>query len=75
MLNIIWTLLIFQCLLTNEEMELGPEKWEETMGDSIKLFLEEDAEELEESEGSDDDDEDEEGEDNEDPDEVQCTFL
>jgi len=57
------------CLLTDEEMELGPEKWEETMGDSIKLFLEEDAEELEESEGSDDDDEDEEGEDNEDQDE------
>jgi len=52
------------CLLTDEEMELGPEKWEETMGDSIKLFLEEDAEELEDSEGS--DDEDEEGEDNED---------
>ena len=71
--NLIWTLLIFQCLLTNEEMELGPEKWEETMGDSIKLFLEEDAEEFEDSEGSDDDDE--EGEDNEDQDEVQCTFL
>jgi len=52
------------CLLTDEEMELGPEKWEETMGDSIKLFLEEDAEEFEDSEGSDDDDE--EGEDNED---------
>ena len=70
MLNLIWTLLIFQCLLTDEEMELGPEKWEETMGDSIKLFLEEDAEELEDSEGSDDDEED-----NEDQDEVQCTFL
>ena len=58
-------------------MELGPEKWEETMGDSIKLFLESDAEEFEDSEGSDDDDEDEEGndnEDNEDQDEVHCTF-
>ena len=56
-------------------MELGPEKWEETMGDSIKLFLESDAEEFEDSEGS--DDEDEEGEDNEDEDqdEVQCTFI
>ena len=53
-------------------MELGPEKWEETMGDSIKLFLESDAEEFEDSEGSDDD---EEGEDNEDQDEVHCTFL
>jgi len=53
------------CLLTDEEMELGPEKWEETMGDSIKLFLESDAEEFEDSEGS-DDDEDEEGNDNED---------
>jgi len=51
------------CLLTDEEMELGPEKWEETMGDSIKLFLEEDAEEFEtDEEGSDDD---EQGEDNE----------
>ena len=78
MLNLIWTLFIFQCLLTDEEMELGPEKWEETMGDSIKLFLESDAEEFEDSEGSDDDDEDEEGndnEDNEDQDEVHCTFL
>merc|ERR1719273_1013547 len=56
------------CLLTDEEMELGPEKWEETMGDSIKLFLDEDAEESEDSEGS-DDDEEEEGEDNEDQDE------
>ena len=77
MLNLIWTLLILQCLLTDEEMELGPEKWEETMGDSIKLFLESDAEEFDDSEGS-DDDEDEEGndnEDNEDQDEVQCTFL
>merc|ERR1740129_1086707 len=52
------------CLLTDEEMELGPEKWEETMGDSIKLFLESDAEEFEDSEVS--DDEDKEGEDNED---------
>ena len=67
---LIWTLLIFQCLLTDKEMELGPEKWEETMGDSIKLFLEEDAEEFEtDEEGSDD----EQGEDNEeDQDEVQC---
>merc|ERR1719319_1036464 len=43
------------CLLTEEEMELGPEKWEETMGDSIKLFLEEDDEE----EGEDNEDQDE----------------
>ena len=76
MLNLIWTQLIFQCLLTDEEMELGPEKWEETLGDSIKLFLEEDAEEFEDSEGSDDDDEEgEDNEDNEDQDEVQCTFF
>ena len=50
-------------------MELGPEKWEETMGDSIKLFLEEDAEEFEDSEGS-DDEEGEDNDDNEDQDEV-----
>ena len=55
-------------------MELGPEKWEETMNDSIKLFLEEDAEEFEDSEGSDDDDEEEgeDNEDNEDQDKVHC---
>ena len=58
---LIWTLLIFQCLLTDKEMELRPEEWEETMEDSIKLFL--DPEEEEEEEGS---DEDEEQEDNED---------
>ena len=57
---LIWTLLIFQCLLTDKEMELRPEKWEETMEDSIKLFL--DPEEEEEEEGSDE----EQGEDNED---------
>ena len=59
---LIWTLLlIFQCLLTDKEMELRPEEWEETMQDSIKLFL--DPEEEEDEEGS---DEDEEQEDNED---------
>ena len=43
-------------------MELEPEKWEETMEDSIKLFL--DPEDEENEEGSDDDEE--QGEDNED---------
>ena len=62
MLNLIWTLLIFQCLLTDKEMELRPEEWEETMQDSIKLFL--DPEEEEDEEGSDEDEE--QGEDNED---------
>ena len=56
------TLLIFQCLLTDKEMELRPEEWEETMQDSIKLFL--DPEEEEDEEGSDEDEE--QGEDNED---------
>ena len=59
---LIWTLLIFQCLLTDKEMELRPEEWEETMEDSIKLFL--DPEEEEDEEGSDEDEE--QGEDNED---------
>ena len=47
---LIWKLLIFQCLLTDKEMELRPEEWEESMVDSIKLFL--DPEEDEDEEGS-----------------------
>jgi len=49
------------CLLTDEEMALGSEKWEETMGDSIKLFIEDEDEEGEGEEG-----EDEEGSEEED---------
>ena len=48
MLNLIWTLLIFQCLLTDKEMDLKPEEWEESMVDSIKLFLDPEDEEDEE---------------------------
>ena len=53
-----------QCLLTDEEMELGREKWEETMAevDKIQLSLEEEEEDDEDEEGE-DDDEDEEDED------------
>ena len=38
------------CLLTDEEMALGPEKWKETMADvdNIQLALDEDDEEEEE---------------------------
>ena len=43
------------CLLTDEEFALGPEKWEETMGplDKIALIVEEE-EELEDEEAEDD---------------------
>lgn len=49
------------CLLTDEEMSLGPEAWKESWEelDTIKLFLEEgDDEEDEEDEDSEDDDAD-----------------
>merc|ERR1712117_867592 len=54
-----------QCLLTDEEMELGREKWEETMAevDKIQLSLEEEDEEDDEDEEGEDDDEDGEDED------------
>jgi len=44
--------LLDQCLLTDEEMALGPEKWKETMEDldMIKLTLEDDDEEEDEEE-------------------------
>ena len=47
-----------QCLLTDEEMALGPEMWKETMEefDNIKLQLEE----FDEEEEDDEEDEDEE---------------
>ena len=50
-----------QCLLTDEEMELGREKWEETMAevDKIQLSLEEEEDEDEEGEDDDEDGEDE----------------
>ena len=55
-----------QCLLTDQEMVLGPEKWAETMAaeDKIQLSLEEQGEEEEEEEdgeeGEDESEEDEE---------------
>jgi len=53
------------CLLTDKEMDLKPEEWEESMVDSIKLFLDpEDEEDEEDEEGG--DEEEEQGEDNED---------
>jgi len=57
-----------ECLLTDEEMALGPEKWKETMEefDNIKLELEDPEAAYEEFEGmpyGDDDDEEEEAED------------
>ena len=45
---LICKLLIFQCLLTDKEMDLKPEEWEESMVDSIKLFLDPEDEEDEE---------------------------
>jgi len=56
-----------QCLLNDEEMALGPEKWEETMAefDTIQLTLEEDdnvEEEEEENEGENDSEGEEDGE-------------
>ena len=55
------TKLLDECLLTDEEMALGPEKWLETMEefDSIELELEEEQEE-EDKECEDEDCEDEE---------------
>ena len=52
--------LLDSCLLTEEEMELGPEKWKETMEQfgAIKLELEE-CEGVEEEEDDEDDSEDE----------------
>jgi len=54
-----------QCLLNDEEMDMGPEKWEETMAptDKIKLSLDDEDEEDEENEdgeGEDDPEEEEE---------------
>ena len=56
--------LLDECLLTDEEMALGPEKWKEAMEDVdiIKLSLDEEKEEEDEEE---DDEEEEEGEDEE----------
>ena len=57
-----------QCLLTDEEMVLGPEKWFETMADQdkIQLSLDQQEEEGEEEEGEDED----EGESDEEEEEV-----
>merc|ERR1711997_1023050 len=57
-----------QCLLTDEEMVLGPEKWFETMADQdkIQLSLDQQEEEGEEEEGDDED----EGESDEEEEEV-----
>ena len=58
-----------ECLLTDEEMALGPEVWKETMGefDEIKLELEEGDEEEEEGDEEEEegDEEEEDEEDNE----------
>ena len=50
-----------QCLLNDEEMMAGPEKWEETMAaeDKIQLSLDEDDEEEEEGEEEDEEEDDE----------------
>ena len=55
-----------ECLLTDEEMALGPEVWKETMGefDEIKLELEEEEEGDEEEEDEEDNEEDEEKKEN-----------
>ena len=47
--------LLDQCLLTEEEMALGPEQWKETMQhlDNINLVLEKDEEEAEDEEEED----------------------
>merc|ERR1712038_748962 len=62
--------LLDQCLLTEEEMALGPDQWKETMQhlDNINLILEKQEEEAEEE----DDEEDEEDEENE---EMECEKL
>jgi len=53
-----------KCLLNDEEMEMGPKKWEETMTevDKIKLSLEPEEEEGEEEEGEEDSGEDDDNE-------------
>ena len=55
--------LLDQCLLTEEEMALGPEMWKETMEevDIIKLSLDDEEEEEEECDDEDCEDEDCEG--------------
>jgi len=55
--------LLDECLLTDEEMALGPEGWKETMEDlsNFKFFLEDAAEEEEEEEEEENDKELEEG--------------
>ena len=66
------TKLLDECLLTDEEMALGPEKWLETMKefDTIELELvEEDEEEEDEEDEEDQDEEDEEGQDEDSEDE------
>ena len=62
--------LLDQCLLTEEEMALGPDQWKETMQhlDNINLILEKQEEEAEEE----DDEEDEEDEENE---EMECEKI
>jgi len=56
--------LLDQCLLTQEEMALGPEQWKETVQhlDNINLVLEKDEGEEEEEEEEEEDEEDEEDE-------------
>merc|ERR1712241_162036 len=59
-----------QCLLTDQEMLLGPEKWFETMADEDKIRLsldEQDEEEEEEGEGEEGENESEEDENEEPP--------
>merc|ERR1712059_76205 len=53
-----------QCLLNDEEMKIGPEKWEDSMSseDKIQLSLEDE----EEGEEEEEDEDDEDGEDEED---------
>ena len=50
-----------ECLLTDEEMALGPEMWKETMEefDTVQLSLEEDEDDEEDDECNDEDCEDE----------------
>merc|ERR1719400_531434 len=53
--------LLDQCLLTEEEMALGPDQWKETMQhlDNINLVLEKDEEGEEEEDGEEDEEESE----------------
>ena len=48
-----------QCLLTDEEMAMGPDQWKELWGDVIPLELEEEEEEDDEDEEEDDKDDSE----------------